>query len=103
MAKNLREKMFRDMEHKDIFKQAQSYAFDYADNALERIVFPTGEAIKNLVEFIEDMPDVTGDSADILAQLNKYGSLAAVSQIGGRYFVLLLPQEIKPVKIKKTH
>jgi glutamate/tyrosine decarboxylase-like PLP-dependent enzyme len=86
MAKNLQEKMFRDMDHKDIFKQAQSYAFDYADNALERNVFPTGEAIKNLVEFIEDMPDVTGDSADILAQLNKYGSPATVSQIGGRYF-----------------
>ena len=74
------------MDHKDIFKQAQSYAFDYAENALERNVFPTDAAIKNLAEFIEDMPDVTGDSADILAQLNKYGSPATVSQIGGRYF-----------------
>ena len=86
MTKNLQEKMFRDMEHKEIFKQAQNYAFEYADNALDRNVFPTGQAIKKLVEFVEDMPDGTGDAAHILAQLNKYGSPATVSQIGGRYF-----------------
>ena len=29
------------------------------------------EAIKNLEEFIEDMPDATEDAADILARLHK--------------------------------
>ncbi|MGD2015518.1 MAG: aspartate aminotransferase family protein, partial [Desulfobacterales bacterium] len=74
------------MERKEIFKQAQSFAFDYAKNALERNVFPADEAIINLEEFTEDMPDVTGDAQEILAQLHKYGSPATVSQIGGRYF-----------------
>jgi hypothetical protein len=86
MAMNLQEKMFRDMERKEIFNQAQSYAFDYAENALERNVFPTDAAINNLAEFIEDMPGVTGDATDILTRLHKYGSPATVSQIGGRYF-----------------
>lgn len=86
MTRNLREKMFRDMEQKDIFKQAQSYAFDYADNAFGRNVFPTNEAIKNLDKFVEDMPHHRGDASEILKQLHKYGSPATVSQIGGRYF-----------------
>jgi glutamate/tyrosine decarboxylase-like PLP-dependent enzyme len=86
MANNSQKQMFRDMERKEIFKQAQVFAFDYAENALERNVFPSDEAIKNLEEFTEDMPDVTGDAPDILAQLHKYGSPATVSQIGGRYF-----------------
>ncbi|MGD8297937.1 MAG: pyridoxal-dependent decarboxylase [Desulfobacterales bacterium] len=86
MANNSQKLMFRDMERKEIFKQAQSFAFDYAKNALERNVFPADEAIINLEEFTEDMPDVTGDAQEILAQLHKYGSPATVSQIGGRYF-----------------
>ena len=86
MTENLREKMFRDMEQKDIFKQVQSYAFDYADNAFGRNVFPTNEAIKNLDKFVQDMPQHRGDASEILKQLHKYGSPATVSQIGGRYF-----------------
>jgi len=86
MTQYLRKTMFQDMVSKEIFKQAQQYAFDYADNAIERNVFPTDEAIKNLEDFIEDMPSAIGSSSDILAQLNQYGSPATVSQIGGRYF-----------------
>jgi glutamate/tyrosine decarboxylase-like PLP-dependent enzyme len=86
MTKKLQEKMFREMKDKEIFEQAQGYAFDYADQTQERNVFPTDEAIKNLEAFVEDMPEVTGDASDILAHLHKYGSPATVSQIGGRYF-----------------
>lgn len=86
MTQYLRKTMFQDMASKEIFKQAQQYAFDYADKALERNVFPTDEAIKNLEYFIEDMPSDTGSSSDILALLNQYGTPATVSQIGGRYF-----------------
>lgn len=86
MTQDLRETMFRDMASKAIFKQAQQHAFDYADNALERNVFPNDKAIENLREFIEDMPSTTGKATDIIAQLHKYGSPATVSQIGGRYF-----------------
>jgi len=84
MTQNLRNTMFQDMTNKEIFKQAQQYAFDYADTALERNVFPTDEAIKNLEEFIEDMPSPIGSSSEIIAQLHQYGSPATVSQIGGR-------------------
>lgn len=86
MARNLREKMFHDMEQKEIFKQAQGYAFDYADNAFGRQVFPTDDALKNLEEFTEDLPIETGNASDILAQLHEFGSPATVAQIGGRYF-----------------
>jgi glutamate/tyrosine decarboxylase-like PLP-dependent enzyme len=86
MPENLHKKMFREMEQKEIFRQAQSYAFDYADHAFERTVFPTDEAIKNLNNFIENMPDSTGDGLDIVKHLHEYGSPATVSQIGGRYF-----------------
>lgn len=89
MTSNLREQMFRDMEQKEIFKQAKSYAFDYADNALERNVFPSVEAIGNLKRFVEELPDSPGNAADILKQLHEYGSPATVSQIGGRYFGLV--------------
>lgn len=74
------------MEEKEIFQQAQGYAFDYADSACGRNVFPTDEAIQNLDEFAEDMPCETGNASDILAQLYHYGSPATVAQIGGRYF-----------------
>ena len=89
MTTNLRDKMFREMEQKEIFKQAESYAFDYADGVFERNVFPTDEAIGNLGKFVEDIPAYTGDAAQILKRLHEYGSPASVAQTGGRYFGLV--------------
>lgn len=89
MTESLQEKMFQQMAAKDIFEQAKGYAFDYADKALQRNVFPCNEAIRNLNQFVEDMPDVNADAADILQQLHQHGSPASVSQIGGRYFGLV--------------
>ena len=86
MTNSFQRKMFREMESKEIFDQARKYAFEYADNALERNVFPTDEAIRNLENFTEDLPDVVGEPAEILEKLHKYGSPATTSQIGGRYF-----------------
>jgi glutamate/tyrosine decarboxylase-like PLP-dependent enzyme len=89
MAKDLREKMLSEMAQKDIFEQVKSYAFDYADKALERNVFPTDEAIGNLEKFVHAIPEITGDPAEILNLLHQHGSPASVSQIGGRYFGLV--------------
>ena len=89
MAKNIRDKMFHEMEHKEIFEQAKAYAFDYADKATQRNVFPTEKALQNLNLFEEDLPDVSGNASDILKQLHEQGSPASVSQIGGRYFGLV--------------
>lgn len=87
--KTLREKMFLEQKEKKIFEQAQRYAFDYADKAYERNVFPSNEAIANLDIFLEDMPDSSGDALSILKKLHQYGSPATVLQIGGRYFGLV--------------
>ncbi len=35
-------------EHRDLFEQVISYAYDYMDNAYERAVFPTEDAINRL-------------------------------------------------------
>ena len=86
LMKTLREKMFLEQKEKKIFEQAQRYAFDYADKAYERNVFPSNEAIDNLDIFLEDMPDSSGDALSILKKLHQYGSPATVLQIGGRYF-----------------
>lgn len=83
---NLRDKMQQEQQQKALFEQAQGYAFDYADGALERNVFPTDQAISDLDAFVEDLPNEMGDAKTILEQLHQYGSPASVSQTGGRYF-----------------
>ncbi len=86
MPKNLQEKMLREMEQKEIFKQVQKYSFAYIDKAKERNVFPTNDAITDLDIFIEPLPQETNDAVKILSLLNQYGSPATVAQTGGRYF-----------------
>lgn len=86
---DLREQMFKEMIDKKIFNQVRDYAFEYADNSLERKVYPTEEALSNLEVFKEGFPNHTTDSSEVLALLNKYGSPTTVSQIGGRYFGLV--------------
>ena len=83
---DLRQTMGAEQQLKSIFKQAQGYAFDYADGAAERSVFPQPEALANLALFDEDMPNTNGDASSILQQLHQYGSPASVAQTGGRYF-----------------
>lgn len=82
----LQQRMFQEMQQKDIFLQAQKYAFEYADTVSERSVFPTEDAIQNLEKFIEKLSDTPGNAADLLAKLHTYGSPASVAQTGGRYF-----------------
>jgi glutamate/tyrosine decarboxylase-like PLP-dependent enzyme len=82
----LQERMFHEMERKDIFRQAQGYAFDYADRVLLRKVYPSPEAIAELDAFVEELPESVGDDAEVMEMLNRYGSPASVAQTGGRYF-----------------
>ncbi|MBT7996154.1 MAG: aspartate aminotransferase family protein [Bacteroidetes bacterium] len=86
---NLHKQMRNEMIDKEIFNQVKEYAFDYADNSLERNVYPTDEAIENLSVFDEQLPEKIGDSKVILERLHKFGSPSTVSQIGGRYFGLV--------------
>jgi glutamate/tyrosine decarboxylase-like PLP-dependent enzyme len=89
MKDEIRRRMFREMEQKTIFDQARDAAYNYADQALQRNVFPTPEAIENLAHFDQPLPEDPGDAHEILNQLNAFGSPATVSQIGGRYFGLV--------------
>ncbi|RPI02074.1 MAG: aspartate aminotransferase family protein, partial [Ignavibacteriae bacterium] len=81
--------MFQEMKEKSIFNQVTGYAFEYADNSLDRNVYPTEEAIEGLKIFNEDLPEFPTRPQTILEKLHKYGSPATVSQIGGRYFGLV--------------
>lgn len=86
MVNSFQQNMFQEMKHKEIFNQAQRYAFDYADSTLERPVFPTDEAIENLSVFVEDLPDEIGEAGAIIEKLHQYGSPATTAATGGRYF-----------------
>lgn len=83
---NIRERMFHEMKDKHIFNLVREYAFEYADNATGRNVFPTPEAIEGLKAFDEDLPVKPDSPEDLLAQLHKYGSPATVMESGGRYY-----------------
>ncbi|MDH3633748.1 MAG: aminotransferase class V-fold PLP-dependent enzyme [Gammaproteobacteria bacterium] len=89
MSDEIRSQMFREMEQKAIFDVARDAAYNYADQALQRNVFPTPAALENLARFDEPLPDNPGDSLEILKQLHEFGSPATVAQIGGRYFGLV--------------
>ncbi len=82
----LREKMHREQQLKTLFEQAQRHAFDYADGALERNVFPSAQALADLGQFDEPLPAYSGDAESILTKLHSHGSPASVAQTGGRYF-----------------
>ncbi len=85
----LREKMFSELLGHVLFEQAKDYALEYAENSIDRNVYPTEKAIENLKVFDEQLPEKAGEPQSIIEKLHKYGSPATVSQIGGRYFGLV--------------
>ena len=82
----LRDNMHREQQSRALFEQAKGYAYEYADGATERNVFPSIQALADLEQFVEDLPATSGDAAAILQQLHEYGSPATTAQTGGRYF-----------------
>jgi len=89
MTQTIREKMFAEMADKALFKQAEIYAFDYADKSSTRNIFPDATALLQMGAFDQPMPDSPGDAKEIIRELHERGSPATVSQIGGRYFGLV--------------
>lgn len=82
----MQKRMFAEMQDKTIFNKALQYGFDYIDHTFDRNVYPTDDALQNLSHFDESMPvESTGASA-LLNSLHEYGSPAAVTHVGGRYF-----------------
>jgi len=82
---------------RDIFEQAKSYAFQYMDSIFERNVYPTDEALENLKQFDEALPDSSGDPTEMLRMLHEYGSPATAATTGGRYFGLVIGSSFPPV------
>ncbi|MDA9984025.1 pyridoxal-dependent decarboxylase, partial [Porticoccaceae bacterium] len=82
----LRDSMHRQQRSKALLEQAKGYAYEYADGAAERNVFPSKQALADLEQFVEDLPASSGDAPAILQQLHQYGSPATTAQTGGRYF-----------------
>ncbi len=89
MNKTIHQQMFQQMQSKQLFEQAKQYAYEYADDALERNVYPSSQALNNLQQLHEPLPLTTTSPAAIIEQLHHIGSPATVSQIAGRYFGLV--------------
>jgi glutamate/tyrosine decarboxylase-like PLP-dependent enzyme len=83
---NVQQAMFLELQEKCIFDKAQSYAYQYIDNVLERNVYPTENALEDLKHFEYDLPMESGNASEIIDFLNRYGSPATVTHLGGRYF-----------------
>ncbi|MBN1119750.1 MAG: aspartate aminotransferase family protein [Anaerolineae bacterium] len=83
---DLWESMRQQNRDKAIYEQAAAYAFDYLDTIVDRAVFSSDEALKQLSVFDEPLPQKPGDVPHILEMLHDYGAPATVAQGGGRYF-----------------
>lgn len=78
--------MYDDMRNGHIFEQVQAYAYQYLNEVFDRHVFPTEEALTNLKQFSEDLPDQPTEASEVLEFLNQFGAPATLAQLGGRYF-----------------
>ena len=83
---NIHDQMFSDIRDSSLFEKAESFGLEYLGNSRERNVFPNKKDLDKLREFDEQMPETPGNAHKILDLLNKFGSPATVSQVGGRYF-----------------
>ncbi len=83
---NVRENMFRELKEKAIFDQVSMYALEYLDEIFDRNVYPTEDALAEMVVFEEQLPEAGTDPKEILHKLHRYGSPATVAHSGGRYF-----------------
>ncbi|MBV6646854.1 MAG: aspartate aminotransferase family protein [Cyclobacteriaceae bacterium] len=86
MSDHLQKAMYDEIRDRSLFELATSYAQEFISTAFDRNVYPTEEALTNLNQFDEDIPQQPGDAKEILSFLHRHGSPAAVTQIGGRYF-----------------
>lgn len=78
--------MFHELETKSDLENAHANAKAYVDNVFNRDVYPSEEALNNLTQFEEDMPEQKGNSKAVMELLSTYGGPATVATLGGRYF-----------------
>lgn len=85
-SSKIQDAMFQEIQDHQLFKSAQSYAFQYLNEVFDRNVYPTEEALNKLAHFEEDMPNSSGNVQEILDSLHHFGSPATLPTLGGRYF-----------------
>ena len=78
--------LFDQIKDAQLIEQATEAGKSYLDQVFDRNVFPTEEALKNLVRFEEKMPIDGTDPQSIISLLAKHGAPATNAQVGGRYF-----------------
>ncbi|MEP2671213.1 MAG: aminotransferase class V-fold PLP-dependent enzyme [Cyclobacteriaceae bacterium] len=83
--KSIQDRMFSDVRS-DIFEKAEAYGLEYLSNVFERNVFPTPQALAELNQLEEKLPQHSSDAHEIIDLLHRVGSPATVTTLGGRYF-----------------
>lgn len=86
----LQERMINELEEKEIFRKAQSYAFDYLDKIEEKDVYPSEKNLEQLQVLHEELTNESSNPIDILSILHNIGSLGTVTHTGGRYFGFII-------------
>lgn len=82
----LQEKLFTELENKEIFERAKEYAYDYICSTKEAKVVPTSLSLDALSCFDEPLPEESSQGCDVLRILHEFGSNTTTRSTGGRYF-----------------
>ena len=70
----------------DLFHSAYTRARAYQEGIPEKRAFPSQEALDNLTQFDEALPDTPQSAEETLQLLDEFGSPATVASTGGRYY-----------------
>ncbi len=84
--KTLQKQMKQELDSKELFDQARSYAFQYIDEIETMDVFPSENNLEKLTHFDEELQDESMPAKKVIDQLYVYGSPNTIAQTGGRYF-----------------
>ncbi|MBR2647267.1 MAG: aspartate aminotransferase family protein [Sediminibacterium sp.] len=99
---SVQEKMLREMHDKKLFDLAHNHTYSYLNNAFERNIFPSEDALQGLKRFDEALPHDTVDAAEVIDQLHEVGAPATVAKLGGRYFGFVIGSAL-PVGLAAKH
>ena len=80
------DRLNREHETREVYRQALRFGCEYLDAQRERAVFPVAESLEALASFDEALPEQQNSAQDLLKQLHELGSPATTAQGGGRYF-----------------
>lgn len=83
---DLQEKMMEELKNKELFKQAQEYAYNYIDKIRSMDVYPIKSSLQQLNKFDESLQHETVSAQSVIEMLHEVGAKGTIAQTGGRYF-----------------